>query len=195
MTPNELLSQVAANIRPVLYLDAAQTEALLRKALADYGSRVAPAAEFVVEAPDVSTEPAKADLPAEFGGVDYALDARKRARIVSIDSDAMTLSVEDDDFMGRCGPYVVRYFIDMENVDSETGSLPEGSVSVLHAYLDALIRAHNTERARSVAQATGRPDELPAASELAAEVQRIAEEMSERGAISFPVMAGGGLFY
>ena len=178
MTPLELLESVKARFVVLLHDEPAKLEALLKQAIGEYQDR----AGAIVS---IKTEKAELDLPPYYLDLVMATDSAHAWHEVIV--DAGKLKVVADNYSQP--PYSIQYLLDLRVIDLETGVLPPESIGLLQRYLYALIDRPNTERIRQVNLGAGLPvDQLPAASELTANIQAVEQEIIDRAAMLAPAL-------
>lgn len=154
MTPNELLELATSRFVPLYYNDPEKLNALLYAALGTYQDRAGCISS-------IRTAESSVTIPPTLLEVVSVQDAYGRYHEVSVGDTILTIETDAE----SVGPFTIWYLVDLRKWDADL-DLPGGVAGAVIDYLVALIDIYNTERARAVAQATGRQIDLPSNEEL-----------------------------
>lgn len=173
MTPFKLLASVVSRFS-VVYLQNGTMEGLLVEALETYQRLAGPYSKVATTGTD--TEVVKPD---DYLSVCVCSDVNKRWHHVEETDTALTVTTTP----GSKAPFIIYYFINLAELDLETGIIPPECIPLLRRYLYNLINIPNTARAREVMAATGVPIELPGEEELQVKKSDTEQEIEDSQAI------------
>lgn len=173
MTPRELLNAAKKRFS-VIYLAEGMQESLLEEALDTYQRIVGPFEELTTSG--VVTEIAK---PANFLAVAVCSDQLGRWHKVLATNTTLQVCINAK----SQPPYTIYYFVDLANLDIETGKIPDDSVPLLRKYLRILLDIQNMKRHREVIAVIGIQTDLPSSEELENDKTAAEQEMEDAQAI------------
>ncbi len=174
MTPNGLLELVKTQFQ-VIYLDSVKLTNLLKQALGAYQDKAG-----VVRKIQFGDDVTAVNIPDDLLEVIGATDAEGRWHEHRVTGDSIAVIQQAGKSVK---PYVISYFVNLRDADTEEFELPPETVGLLRGYLEALIASLNTARARQIAAATGIQAEYPSDEDLRARVENIELTMEDSQAI------------
>lgn len=146
----------------------------MEEALETYQRIAAPFKELITVG--TATEIA---IPSDFLSVVVCGDANGRWHKVLVGTETMKVCTS----IRSVAPYTIHYFVDLVNMDVDTGEIPADCVPLLRKYLRILLTEPNTKRHKEVMAATGIQVDLPSSEELDADKKDVEQEMEDTQAI------------